>query len=141
MSTNRLSAKDIRRQWHLIDAKNEILGRLATQVARILMGKNKPVFVPYQDLGDNVVIINAARVATSGRKEEQKQYIRHSGYPGGLKSESLAKIRQTKPEQIIFHAVKGMLPKNRLGKAMIKRMHIFPGSEHPFDREVKDGGK
>lgn len=141
MSTNSVSAKDIKREWHLIDAKNQVLGRLATEVAKILMGKNKPNYVPYLDMGDNVVVINAVKVITTGKKEQQKSYVRHSGYPGGLKVEQLAKVRENKPEQIIIHAVKGMIPKTRLGRQMVKKLHVFAGSEHPFKRQlgVKDG--
>ncbi len=137
MSTNKLSAKEIKRAWHLIDAKNQILGRLATDVAKILMGKNKPNYVPYLDCGDNMVIINASKVKVTGKKETQKKYVRHSGYPGGLKVETLEKVRQNAPEKIIIHAVSGMLPKNKLGRVMIKKLHVFAGETHPFTKELK----
>lgn len=132
MSTASLSAKQIQRSWVLIDAKDQILGRLATSVAKILMGKKKSNFVPYLDMGDNVVIINSDKVKVTGKKELQKVYFRHSGYPGGDKRETLAKLRERKPQDIIIHAVSGMLPKNRLGKEMIKRLHVFEGEKHPF---------
>ena len=121
--------------WYLIDAKDKILGRLSSQVAKILMGKHKPTWQPHIDMGDNVIIINAAKVAVTGRKEEQKLYYRYSGYPGGLKTENLATLRQRKPEAIIYHAIKGMLPKNRLGAAMLKKLYVYPGEDHPHDAQ------
>lgn len=137
MATNVLSSKDIKRSWHLLDAGNKILGRVATEAAIILMGKNKANFVPYLDIGDFVVIVNAKDVKVSGKKEEQKRYIRHSGYPGGFREENLATLRKKKPEQIIIHAVKGMLPKTKLGRLMIKKLHVFAGKEHPFEKNFK----
>ncbi|MDO8498984.1 MAG: 50S ribosomal protein L13 [bacterium] len=138
MSTNRLSIKEIRREWHLVDAKNKVLGRLATEVATILMGKNKPNFVPYLDTGDSVVVINAEKVAVTGKKEKQKVYTRHSGYPGGLKQATLDKVRAAKPEEVVFHAVKGMVPKTKLGRQMIKKLHVYAGLEHPFKNRLKE---
>lgn len=138
MSTNRVQAKEIKRDWHLIDAKNKILGRLSTDVATILTGKNKPNFVPYLDMGDNVVVVNASLVKVTGKKETQKKYVRHSGYPGGLKVEKLSDLRLRNPEEIIVHAVKGMVPKNKLGRQMIKKLHVFGSSRHPFQRELKE---
>ncbi len=139
MSTNIVSAKEIKREWHLIDAKNQVLGRLATSVATIITGKNKPNFVPYLDLGDNVVVINAAKVKLTGKKEEQKKYVRHSGYPGGLKVESIADVREKNPEMIITHAVSGMVPKSKLGKKMLKKLYVYSGSEHPFKDKLQKG--
>jgi large subunit ribosomal protein L13 len=141
MSTNVLSAKDIKRDWHLIDAKNQPLGRLATGVVKILSGKTKPNFVPYLDLGDFVVVINADQIKVSGKKELDKKYFRFSGFPGGLREETLSFLRKRKPEEIIFHAVKGMLPKNRLGRQMLKKLHVFAGSDHPFKRQLGEGAK
>lgn len=138
MSTNKFSAKDITRSWHLIDAKNAVLGRVATEAAKILMGKHKPQYVPYLDLGDMVVVINAAKVKVTGKKETQKKYTRHSGYPGGLRVESLAQVRQTKPETIITHAITGMLPKSKLGRQMVKKLHVFAGREQPFKKQVQN---
>lgn len=129
MSTNVLSAKNIQRQKHTINASGKILGRLATEVATLLMGKNKPQFVPYLDSGDFVVVTNASKIEVSGKKDVTKKYIRHSGYPGGLKTETFDKMIQRKPEYIIEHAVKGMLPHNRLGRKMIKKLKIYAG-EH-----------
>ncbi len=137
MSTNSLSHKDIKRAWHLIDAKNQTLGRLSTQIARLLMGKNKPEFVTYLDNGDHVVVINAKDIKVTGKKETQKVYFRHSGYPGGARSETLAKLRIRKPEEIVIHAVSGMVPKTKLGKKMIKKLHVFASSNHDFKLQLK----
>lgn len=136
MSTASLSAKNIKRNWHLIDAKNKILGRMATYVARILMGKQKAEYVPYLDIGDSVVVINANKVEVTGKKERQKVYFRHSGYPGGDRREILSQLRVRKPEEIIRHAVWGMMPKTKLGRVMIKKLHIFSGSEHPYKDQL-----
>lgn len=136
MSTNVLSAKDIKREWHLYDAKGKVLGRLATEVANKLMGKGKPNFVPYLDNGDFVVVKNAKGVKVSGKKPEQKMYYRHSGYPGGFRSESFEDLLDRRPEEIIRHAVKGMLPKNKLGRVMIKKLHVVSGEEHGFGKQL-----
>ena len=123
------------RNWYLVDVKNKVLGRVATRVATFLMGKNKLTWQPNLDTGDNVVIINAAKIAVTGRKESQKKYFRYSGYPGGLKSQTLDKLRATRPEDIIYHAVRGMLPKNRLGAAMLKKLFVYPGETHPHEAQ------
>lgn len=141
MSTNSLSAKNIQRKWHLIDAKDKVLGRLASDVAKILMGKNKPIFVPYLDTGDFVVITNASQVKVSGKKSQTKRYVRHSGYPGGLKVEIFDKMIKRRPEYIIEHAVLGMLPRNKLGKKMIKKLKIFAREEHPYKLQIGGGPK
>lgn len=133
MSTNVLSAKDIKREKHTIDAAGKILGRLATEVATLLMGKKKPHFVPYLDTGDFVVVTNASKVKVTGKKLSQKKYTRHSGYPGGLKVESFDRLILRKPEYIIEHAVKGMLPKGKLGREMVKKLKVYA-------REVKESG-
>jgi len=130
MSTNKVSAKDIQRQWHLIDAKNKILGRLATEVATLLMGKGRPNYVPYLDMGDNIVVINAGKIKV--------KYVRHSGYPGGLKEETLEGLRTRKPEEVVIHAISGMIPKSKLGRQIIKKLHVYSGSEHPFKKELKE---
>jgi large subunit ribosomal protein L13 len=124
MSTNVLTKEDIKREVITIDAKNQPLGRLASQVAQILMGKTKPQFVPYMDNGDKVIVLNAALVKVTGKKETQKTYTRHSGYPGGLRVQTLAEVRASKPTELVRHAVKGMLPKNRLGKEMLLKLEI-----------------
>lgn len=129
MSTNTLSAKDIKRQKHIVNASGKILGRLATDVATILMGKKKSNFVPYLDTGDFVVVTNASKVKLSGKKMQTKTYKRHSGYPGGLKVERFDKMIERKPEYILEHAIKGMLPNNRLGKKMIKKLTVYAGEE------------
>ena len=127
MSTNVLSAKDIKREKHTIDASGQILGKLSTQVAKLLMGKHKPNFVPYLDTGDFVVVTNASKIKVTGKKYTQKKYVSHSGYPGGLKVETFDKLIIRKPEYVIEHAVKGMLPKNKLGRAMIKKLMVYKG--------------
>ena len=131
MKTYSTKASDIKRQWHVIDASGKVLGRLATQVASLLMGKHKPIFSRNLDTGDFVVIINADKVRVTGNKAEQKLYYRHSGYPGGLKSISLGRMMQTKPTRVIEQAVKGMLPHNRLGASMMKKLRVYAGENHP----------
>lgn len=127
MSTNTLSAKDIKREKHIVDASGQILGRFSTEVAKLLMGKHKPQFVPYLDTGDYVVVINASKVKVTGKKATQKKYIRHSGYPGGLHQETYDKLIVRRPTQIVEHAVAGMLPKNKLGRQMIKKLTVYEG--------------
>ena len=136
MSTNALKAKEIKREWKSFDAKNQTLGRLAVKVANTLMGKGKTNYVTYLDLGDYVVVTNASLVKVTGKKESQKKYYRHSGFPGGLKTETLSALRARRPEEVIRHAVWGMLPKNRLGRAMVRKLHIYSGSEHPYEKQV-----
>lgn len=131
MKTYSPKAADIERQWHVIDAADKVLGRLATQVAGLLMGKHKPIFSRHMDTGDFVVVINAAKVRVTGNKAEQKLYYRHSGYPGGLKSTKLENMMQTDPTRVIEYAVKGMLPHNRLGAQMIKKLKVYAGEAHP----------
>ena len=128
MSTNSLSTKDIKREKHTIDASGKILGRLATEAAILLMGKHKPNFVPYLDTGDFVIVTNARKIKLTGKKMAQKKYVRHSGYPGGLKIETFDKLMEKDPRKIIEHAIKGMLPKNRLGRAEYKKLTVFKGS-------------
>lgn len=136
MSTNVLSAKNIKRSWHLIDAKDKVLGRLASEIALILMGKSKVNFVPYLDNGDFVVVTNASKIKVTGKKLQQKKYIRHSGYPGGLKTQSLDEVLAKKPQQVIEHAVAGMLPGTKLGKQMIKKLKVFATEEHTFKKQI-----
>lgn len=135
-----LSTKEdqIKRVWHLIDVKDQTLGRIATRIALLLMGKSKPYFVRNLDCGDFVVITNAQSIRVTGKKEEQKSYARHSGYPGGFKSETLRELRERKPQDIIMHAVKGMLPDNRLKDKMLKRLFVFSGSEHTYADKFKN---
>lgn len=130
--TKPTKASNIQRSWHLVDVKNEILGRNATSIANLLMGKAKPYFAKNMDCGDYVVVTNAEAVKVTGNKEMQKVYTRYSGYPGGLHSARLEEMRAKKPEEIIRHAVSGMLPKNRLREQMLKRLFVFKGEEHPY---------
>ncbi|MEC9375705.1 MAG: 50S ribosomal protein L13 [Pseudomonadota bacterium] len=130
MKTFSLKSKDIQRGWFVVDATNKTLGRLASELAFRLRGKHKPIFSPHLDAGDNIVVINAAKIRVTGNKLNNKIYHRHTGYIGNLKSTSLAKLLETKPEQALMLAVKGMLPKNRLGRAMLRKLKIFADSEH-----------
>ena len=136
MSTAKISGKNIQREWHLIDAKDKTLGRLAVEVAKILRGKNKVNFVPYLDQGDYVVVVNAAKVSVTGKKEKQKTYTNYSGYPGGDKTKALWQMRIEKPTEIIRRAVFGMLPKNKLRDIMITRLYIYPEKEHPHGDKI-----
>jgi large subunit ribosomal protein L13 len=131
MKTYNIKAAEIERQWHVIDASDKILGKLATEAAKLLMGKHKPTFSRHLDTGDFVVIINAAKVRFTGKKAEQKLYHSHSGYPGGLKTVNLERMMATNPARVIEHAVKGMLPHNRLGAQMLKKLKLYAGEEHP----------
>jgi len=137
VKTYSVKASEIKRDWHVIDATDKILGRLATEIARLLMGKHKAMFSRHLDTGDYVVVINAGKVRVSGNKANQKLYYRHSGYPGGLKSINLEEMLKTKPERVIEHAVKGMLPKNRLGNSMIKKLKVYAGDSHPHLAQTK----
>jgi large subunit ribosomal protein L13 len=119
------------RQWHIIDADGEVLGRVATRAARLLQGKHKASWVPYRDTGDHVVIVNAARVRLTGRKEEQKLYRTHSGYEGGLREERASIVRQKQPVRLVEEAVRGMLPKTKLGEAMYRKLKVYAAGEHP----------
>ena len=136
MKTYSVKAADIERQWHVMDASDKILGRFATQVAHLLMGKHKPIFSPHLDTGDFVIVINADKVRVTGNKAKQKLYYRHSGYPGGLKSITLEKLMQTHPTRVIEHAVKGMLPHTRLGAIMIKKLKVYAGDTHPHQAQI-----
>lgn len=119
------------RKWFVVDADGETVGRLATRVAHVLRGKHKPAYTPHVDCGDNVVIVNADKVVFKGNKETQKVYLRHSGYPGGQKATTPERVRATHPERILEHAVKGMLPKTKLGRAMYRKLYVYAGTEHP----------
>jgi large subunit ribosomal protein L13 len=134
MKTYSVKASDIKREWHIIDASDEILGKLATRVARLLSGKHKPLFARNMDVGDFVVVINASKVRFTGKKAGQKMYYRHSQYPGGLRSEKLEELVEKYPERIVEHAVKGMLPRNRLNARMMKRLRIFNGADNPYGK-------
>ncbi|HZB34290.1 MAG TPA: 50S ribosomal protein L13 [Streptosporangiaceae bacterium] len=126
---------DVQRQWYVIDATDVVLGRLASQVAALLRGKHKPIFAPHLDTGDFVIIVNAEKVALSGKKLEQKRAYRHSGYPGGLRSISYADFMRKHPERAVEKAIKGMLPKNRLGRQMFGKLKVYAGPEHPHQAQ------
>lgn len=136
MKTFTPTLKDIDRAWFVVDAEDKILGRLATAIATRLRGKHKPEFAPHMDNGDFIVVVNAAKIKVTGNKLDQKVYNRHSGYMGGLKQTKLRNMFQRKPEYVLEHAVKGMLPKNRLGRALLKKMKIYPGGEHPHAAQM-----
>lgn len=137
MKTYSTKISEVEREWHVIDASGKTLGRLASEVAQLLRGKHKPIYVPYLDTGDFVVVINASKVRVTGKKAEQKNYYHHSGYPGGLKSTSYAKMMETHPTRVIKHAVKGMLPHNRLGAAMFNKLKVYAGPTHPHQAQVE----
>jgi len=131
MKTYAVKASEIERHWWLVDATDQTLGRLATRIATLFEGKNKAIYSPHLDTGDHVVVVNARAIRVTGSKLQQKSYYRHSNYPGGLKEESLETLLARKPELVIERAVKGMLPRNRLGRAMIKKLKVYAGREHP----------
>lgn len=141
MKTYYAKPDEVEREWVLIDATDQVLGRLATKAATILRGKHKPQYTPHVDTGDFVIIINADKIRLTGNKADAKSYFRHSGHPGGLKEESFARAMEKHPERVIEHAVKGMLPKNTLGRAMGKKLKVYAGPEHPHmaqqPREIK----
>ena len=130
MKTFSAKPAEVKRDWYVIDAEGKTLGRLATEVARRLRGKHKPEYTPHVDTGDYIIVINAKKIGVTGNKEKDKIYYRHTGYIGNMKSISLGKLRQTFPDRIITTAVKGMLPKNPLGRAMFKKLKVYAGSEH-----------
>ncbi len=131
------SSTEVSQDWRLIDAENQTLGRLATKIANALRGKDKATFTPNQDCGDYIVVINAEKFKVSGRKEEQKKYYRHSGTPGGFRSETLGDLRKRRPLEVIRRAVKGMLPHNRLSERLITKLKIYAGAEHPHAAQIK----
>jgi large subunit ribosomal protein L13 len=131
MRTFVASAKSADSRWHVIDAQGEVLGRVATLAARLLQGKHKAIYTPFIDTGDHVVVINAAQVKLTGRKEDQKIYRRHSGYEGGLREERAAVVRKRRPERLVEEAVRGMLPKTKMGDAMYRKLKVYAGDKHP----------
>ena len=135
MKTYTVKPGDITRQWYVVDAEGKTLGRLASHIATILKGKHKPIYTPHADVGDYVIVINADKIHVTGRKMRQKMYHRHSGYPGGLKSINLRDLLQRHPTRAIEFAVKGMLPKNRLGRKMFKKLKVYAGSDHPHQAQ------
>ena len=135
MKTAIPSPDEIKRQWHLIDAQDAVLGRLASKAAMLLMGKHKPSYTAFLDTGDHVIVVNAAKVRLTGNKEEQKIYRSHSGYPGGLTERSARKVRATRPVKLVEDAVQGMLPKSKLGKQMYRKLQVYAGPKHPHEAQ------
>jgi large subunit ribosomal protein L13 len=135
MKTSIPSPEGIERRWHLIDAEQAVLGRVASKAALILMGKHKPSYTPFLDTGDHVVVVNAEKVKLTGRKEEQKIYRRHSGYPGGLTEIQARKVRAVRPTRMLEEAIQGMLPKSKLGKQMYRKLQVYAGPKHPHDAQ------
>ncbi len=130
--------KEIKREWHLVDVSGKILGRISSHISQFLMGKNKPYFVPHLDCGDYVVVINAVKVAVSGKKQMQKIYMKYSGYPSGLKKKTFREVLEEDPKRIIREAVAGMLPNNKLRASMLKRLFIFTDENHPYGEKIKN---
>ncbi len=136
MKTSSTRISDVKREWHVVDAAGKTLGRLSTEVACLLLGKNKPMFSPSLDAGDFVIVVNAAKVRTTGKKTTLKRYYHHSGYPGGMKSSSLGERLEKHPSFVIEHAVRGMLPHTSLGRAMFKKLKVYDGPEHPHAAQL-----
>jgi large subunit ribosomal protein L13 len=126
---------EVQRKWYVVDAEGKTLGRLASEIASILRGKNKPTFTPHVDCGDNVIVVNAEKVAVTGKKLKEKIYVTYSGFPGGKKEITLAEMLAKKPEEVVKHAVKGMLPKGKLGRQMFKKLHVYAGPEHKHEAQ------
>ena len=135
MKTVYVNAKDVQRKWYVIDAEGVILGKLAVEVAKLLRGKHKPEYAPHQEIGDYVVVVNAGKIRVTGRKPMQKMYHHHSGYPGALKSTPFGKMIANKPTFPVEHAIKGMLPKNRLGRKLFTNVKVYAGSSHPHSAQ------
>jgi large subunit ribosomal protein L13 len=131
MKTYSAKASEVQREWRVVDADGATLGRLATQIAVILRGKHKVTFTPSLDTGDPVIVVNAAKIKVTGNKLKDKMYARHSGYPGGFRAENLERLLERRPEEVIRRAVRGMLPQNRIGEQMIRKLHVYAGAEHP----------
>ncbi|MCH7785919.1 MAG: 50S ribosomal protein L13 [Chloroflexi bacterium] len=130
-------ASELNPAWHVIDAEGKTLGRLSSEIAVLLQGKHKPIYVPYLNTGDYVIVINAEKVRVTGKKLEQKMYYRHSGYHGGLKEETLTQVLKKKPTRVLQHSIKGMLPKNAMGRRMLSRLKLYVGDKHPHEAQVK----
>ena len=138
MRTYSPKASEITRKWYVVDAEDLVLGRLSTEVARILRGKHKPTFAPHMDMGDHVIVINAEKAVLTSNKADQKMVYRHSGYPGGLRSRTFAEARALKPEEGVRRAVRGMLPKNRLGRQMLTKLKVYAGPNHPHSAQLPE---
>ncbi len=135
MKTFSPTPADINREWFIVDATDQVLGRLATQIAHRLRGKHKPEFAPHMDNGDFIIVTNCEKIKVTGNKMAQKMYYNHSGYVGGLRETTLEKMLERKPEEVLMHAVRGMLPRNRLGRAMLTKLKVYSGSEHPHEAQ------
>lgn len=135
MKTYSVKQDEIERDWFVVDAQDKVLGRLATELARVLRGKHKPIYTPHLDVGDFVVVINAEKVQLTGRKWDQKMYYNHSGYPGGMRVTPARKMLEDKPEELVRRAVKGMLPKGSLGRSQLKKLKVYTGSDHPHQAQ------
>lgn len=135
MKTYSAKPSDVNHEWFVVDAKDKVLGRLASEIAQILRGKHKPIFTPHIDTGDFVVVVNADKVRVTGKKEQMKSYFSHSGYPGSTKTILIKDLREKYPERIIINAVKGMLPHNKLGRQIIKKLKVYAGPNHPHDAQ------
>lgn len=140
LSFRTISAKneEVERKWYIIDADGEVVGRLCSRIAHVLRGKHKPSYTPHVDTGDHVIVINADKVRFTGRKIDQKEYLRYSGYPGGQKRATARMVLARKPEAIIENAIKGMLPKNSLGRQMFRKLHVYAGAEHPHQAQTPE---
>lgn len=141
MKTFTLSSKAVEVRWHVIDATDRPLGRLASQTALLLRGKHRPTFTPHLDNGDFVVVVNASKIRITGRKVQQKTYIRHTGFPGGFRETPLAMLLEKHPDRVISQAVKGMLPHNKLGRVLMKHLKVYGGPDHPHEAQVNAGSK
>jgi len=139
MSTEFPSKPGIKREWHLLDADNVVLGKLASQAAMLLMGKHKPTYTPFLDTGDHVIVVNAAKVKLTGKKDDQKMYRRFTGYPGGLVEVGARKMRATRPTRMVEDAIFGMLPKTKLGKQMYRKLKVYAGEKHPHSAQKPQG--
>ena len=135
MKTYQANAQDRERDWYVVDAEGKTLGRLATQIANVLRGKRKPTYTPHVDVGDFVIVVNAEKVAVTGKKREDKRYWRHSGYPGGIRSRTLGELLEQRPEEVIRKAVKGMVPRNRLARQQLRKLKVYAGPEHPHQAQ------
>ena len=135
MATTFPKASEVRRSWYVVDAEGQILGRLASRIAQVLTGKDKPTYTPFLDTGDHVVVVNAEKVVLTGSKELNKIYFRHTGYPGGIRQARVEELRAKRPERLIEAAVRGMLPKNRLGRAQFKKLKVYQGGKHPHEAQ------
>lgn len=135
MPTTFLNKNDVQRDWHVVDAEGQVLGRLASRIAQVLTGKDKAGYAPFIDTGDHVIVINAEKVVLTGKKEQDKVYVRHSGYPGGIREARAEEVRTKHPERLVEAAVRGMLPKNRIGRAQFRKLKVYRGSKHPHEAQ------